>query len=196
MNVSDPDWQKWFEGKELTTDWVSAKLTNWFAVLATMQDSSVKVLEVGSYEGRSAIAFLEYLPKSAVTIIDTFEHADIEGRFDRNIAPYGKRLTKLKGRAIAEMDRLIRGNMKFDVIYLDAGKSRNGTFAQSALAWTLLSMDGVLIWDDIKWSKSDKEEDRPASGIRLFQKAFSQCHLVLFDDRQLIVRKTAEWPRI
>lgn len=199
-----PNTEEWFNDKEFTTDWLSPKLGPWFSVLEPLRNKPVDVLDVGSYEGRSAIAFLSYLPLSRVTCVDTFDlpgigtHIDdtnaVESRFDRNVAAYGQRLTKIKDRAANALDRLGVKKAKYDVIYLDAGKGRDWLFTLSALAWPLLRTGGILIWDDLRWGRDKPGHLRPGEGIRLFCATFSDCLDILHEDRQMIARKTADWP--
>jgi predicted O-methyltransferase YrrM len=82
----------------------------------------------------------------------------------------------------------------FDVIYLDAEKTRHGAFAHSALAWPLLKFGGILIWDDLLWEEQRPHDQRPGPGIELFRSTFKSCLSVLHQDWQLIARKTREWP--
>ena len=189
------DWLRWFENKEFTTDWLTHKLPRWFPALAPFRDQAVQVLDVGSFEGRSSIAFLEYLPASRVTTIDMFVDAEIEGRFDRNLAPYADRTCKVKGRAAQVLDDLHAKGEEFDVIYLDAGKRRDEVFAHSALAWPLLKVGGVLIWDDLLWERERPAAERPEYGIRHFCVAFADSLTILHDGSQMIVTKTRNWPK-
>jgi predicted O-methyltransferase YrrM len=201
-----PDYSAWFEGKEFSTDWLSSKIIPWFTALQAWRDAPAEVLEVGSYEGRSAIVFLSYMPAAHVTCVDTFKLEDVtagidlgqvvEQRFDANLLPFGDRLTKIKGAAAGALDQLRAEGKSYDVIYLDAGKKRDGVFGMSALAWPLLRVGGVLIWDDLKWGAGKADKDRPESAIRLFCSAFSDAVEVLHDDRQMIVRKSSDWPLI
>jgi Methyltransferase domain len=186
----------WFEGKEFTSDWLTKKLPYWHTALAEFHGSKtvVDVLEVGSYEGRSAVAFLEMLPASRLVAVDLFRPAEIEARFDRNLKSYGDRCEKIKGRAISVMDQLWAGGRRFDVVYLDAGKKRDTTFAQSTLAWPMLNTGGVLIWDDLRWGLEKPEGERPSAAIELFAEVFRPCMEELHRGQQLIVRKKSDWP--
>lgn len=188
---------QWFADKDLPgPDWVGNKLPFWIDATAHLAKLSPEILEVGSYEGRSAVAFLEMMPTGRLTAIDIFEAPAVESCFDRNMAHYPGRVTKLKGRAAVHMDSLYAARREFDVIYLDAGKVREGTLAQSALAWGMLKVGGILIWDDLTWKKDEvADKKRPEAAIRLFSSAFASAVAVLRSaSSQMIVRKTAEWP--
>jgi hypothetical protein len=43
---------------------------------------AVKILDIGSFEGRSAVFFLKYLPGSTIVCIDTFAGTPEEGDND------------------------------------------------------------------------------------------------------------------
>lgn len=187
-------WRQWYAEKEFTSDWLTEKLPSWIATLAPFRETAKDILDVGAYEGRSAIAFLELCPGATVTSIDIFSDPLVEARFDRNLMPYGRRLLKLKGRALSALDRLYDNGRQFDIVYLDAAKRRTETLAQSVLAWSLLREGGILIWDDVRWKPHLPDAQRPGPGIELFAATFAGCYERLHRDRQLIVRKSAEWP--
>lgn len=187
------NWRRWFDRKELTTNWLGSEINHWFPSLAHLKNLDCQILEVGSYEGRSAIAFLEYLPRCHLTAIDIFVDPEVERRFDRNMAPYGDRVTKIKNRGLAAMDAMYR-KRQFDAIYLDTGKRRELTFANAAIAWSLLSEGGVLIFDDLAWGEGNASKDRPHDAIWLFCLAFESCIEYLHEGKQMIVKKVAEWP--
>lgn len=192
--TTEPRWADWFAGKALTKNWLGNRLVHWFGPLAPMRDKPCRVLEIGSYEGRSAIAFLEYLPLCRLTTVDIFIDPEVEARFDRNMAVYGERVTKITGRAIPVMEKMLDDRVRFDVIYLDTGKNRAASFANSAIAWPLLRVGGVLIWDDLLWGPERPDDSRPGPGIRMFAEMFADCLDVLHEGEQMIVMKTANWP--
>jgi len=186
----------WFNDKDFTTDWVSRKIPSWLATIGALrqQDREIRILEVGSYEGHSVVTFLELFPRSHVTAIDLFPIEKVEERFDHNISGYGDRCHKIKGQALSILSAFGREQQRFDVIYLDAGKRRSDTLAQSILAWPLLPEGGYMIWDDLRWRPDNAPENRPADGINLFAKNFRDCMVELHRGSQLIVQKTGEWP--
>lgn len=190
------EWEAWFEGKDFTTDWLTNKLDPWLKCLAPLRAKRDKkaILELGPFEGRSTVAMLEMFPDSHVTTVDTFQLGDSEDRFDRNLAPYGERCEKIKGRAVPAMDSLRRKKKTFDLIYLDAGKRRDDAFVQSVSAWTLLNVGGYAIWDDLTWKPDADPEDRPGPAIDTFAELFKPCLVELHRGKQLIVRKVSAWP--
>ena len=55
----------WYEGKEFATDWTSWHFPNWTKLLNSRRNRALRVLEIGSWEGRSALFFLNYLPRAS-----------------------------------------------------------------------------------------------------------------------------------
>jgi hypothetical protein len=81
----------------------------WPRILRPWRHRNLHVLEIGSWEGRSAIFWLEYLPAAHLVCIDSFDGGVvgssllewraqvpfIDTRFDANLAPYAGRFTKI-----------------------------------------------------------------------------------------------------
>src|SRR4051794_40685706 len=98
----------WYVGKDFTSDWTSWHFPNWMAVLEPFRSAPARILEIGSWEGRSALFFLNYLPQSRLTCVDTFggnvEHhrnpyfaalvPETERKFDTNLAEFTARIEK------------------------------------------------------------------------------------------------------
>jgi Methyltransferase domain len=155
-------WQDWYRQKEFSTDWTSNNLSIWIDLLGRFRQRPVKLLEIGSWEGRSAIFFLEFLQHSILTCVDTFtggsEHISnagysieldkIEGRFDANLKDYGGRVRKIKSTSALALSRLMAQNESFDLIYIDGSHKRDDVMIDSLLSWKLLNDGGVMIWDD------------------------------------------------
>src|SRR5262245_55442833 len=122
-------YRSWFEGKEFSSDWASNNFTMWRRVLSPLRDQPVRILEIGSWEGRSALFFLNFFKRSTIVCIDTFEGTPeeaavyallatilrgIEDRFDRNLAALGSRVEKYKSRSGPALERLSLERRRFD----------------------------------------------------------------------------------
>jgi glycosyltransferase involved in cell wall biosynthesis len=195
--VSQPDY---------TYDWASGHFPRWTAVFAPVQDSVEAILEIGSFEGRSAAFFLSFFKKAGIVCIDTFggsaEHiapdapfpidmTDVEKRFDANLRPFGARVRKCKGPSLIMLDQLNRMGERFDLIYVDGDHLATSAFSDAALAWPLLKAGGAMIFDDYLWMPDGPPERRPAPGIDAFLKQIEGEFEELSRGYQLIVRKLA-----
>ena len=185
---------RWYEDKELTSDWFSRSAIHWLEPLQPLRGREIDYLEVGTWEGRSSVFVAEFIPASRLTCIDIFRDPEVERRFDFNMAPYGDRVFKLKDRSGRALDRLIEGKQSFDLIYVDAQHIRWSVFSDTVLAWRLLRIGGMIIWDDYQQNLDRPSEARPQHAIDLFRATFRDCITDLHIGYQIIARKTADWP--
>jgi hypothetical protein len=63
----------WEAGKTFSSDWAGSHFFNWAELLHPLRQKALRILEIGSWEGRSALFFLNYLPLSRITCIDPFD---------------------------------------------------------------------------------------------------------------------------
>lgn len=195
----------YFSEKSFTVDWLTHNLREWENVLTPLKDAPARVLEIGSFEGRSAVFFLEFLAQSAVTCIDTFEGgeehrvpgrpfgamSDVEARFDANIAHYGDRVRKLKGHSHDVLSRLVSEAARFDVIYVDGDHHAASALLDARLAWKLLEPGGIMILDDYGWKPELPDSQRPRLGIDEFLFSIAGEFDVAHQGYQVIVKKRA-----
>lgn len=191
----------WFRSKEFSADWVSAKIPSWCRILKIWRGLPIRVLEIGSWEGRSALFFLRYLPRSTIVCIDTFEGNPnlkenrwkeipyIEGRFDRNLEEFGNRVTKIKCRSTAALDRLLADQRQFDLIYIDGSHTCEDVRSDTARAWPLLADNGIIIWDDYQWRPNFPPEKRPQIAIDEFLATHVGRYDLLLKATQVIIRR-------
>ena len=112
-----------------------------------------RALEIGSFEGASAIWLLDLFPKLKVTCVDTFSPGfddvtgEYEQRFDRNVEEYGNRVTKLKGKS-QDILKTFSKRSKFDLIYIDADHTYEAVLEDLKLSYPLLKKGGLMILDD------------------------------------------------
>ncbi|PZV33240.1 class I SAM-dependent methyltransferase [Mesorhizobium kowhaii] len=201
--MMDPNFSTWFEGKYLSTDWTSPFFSVWAALLAARRDEPLKVLEIGSWEGRSAIFFLQYLSKCQLTCIDTFsgspEHAlrarwadqlaHVEQRFDLNIAEFGGRVEKIKSRSSQALARLVAEERSFDVVFIDGSHHSADVQADAVFSWQMVRDGGIIIFDDYEWTFFPDEVDRPKLGIDTFLSVHAGQYRELYRGLQIIVQK-------
>jgi predicted O-methyltransferase YrrM len=197
----------WYEGKEFATDWTSWHFPNWTKLLNSRRNRAVRVLEIGSWEGRSALFFLNYLPRATLTCIDTFaggqEHQEaaartraearflrsIEGRFDRNTSAFKKRIQKIKAPSTAALAELAIQNRRFDLAYVDGGHRAVEAYADGALTWPLMARGGLVLFDDYEWNEMPKPLDNPGAGIDAFLKSITGQYRLVHKSYQVAIEK-------
>jgi predicted O-methyltransferase YrrM len=204
-NVFDPE--TCFVGKALTSDWASRNYPAWIEILAPLRLTPLSILEIGSWEGRSALFFLNYLSRSKIICIDTFEGSwehqarplewrlsqlsQIEQRFDQNLAEFGDRVEKQKEDSLVALGRLGLARRRFELIYVDGSHRAVDVYRDAVLAWPLLAHGGILIFDDYIWDNGPPEE-RPNVAIDAFLGTISDRYTELARGHQVIIRKLPE----
>jgi predicted O-methyltransferase YrrM len=166
----------------------------------------VRILEVGSWEGRSTLFFLTYFTQSHLTAVDswdfsgdqdsgdhqynaTLDSLSSEARFDGNLAPYVGRLTKRKGSSLHVLPQLLDEEQKFDVIYVDGSHFADDVLTDGINAWRLLKQGGIMIFDDLLWACYPRARANPAWAINLFLKYHKGEYNVLNAFYQIILQK-------
>jgi predicted O-methyltransferase YrrM len=189
---------------DFTVDWTTPHFSVWKEKLAPLRDrKTLRVLEVGSWEGRSALFWLEYFPQSHVTCVDTFtgsaeqfavgHSADgVETRFDRNVSPYAQRTRKIKARSALALPKLAEEEATFDLMYIDGSHLRNDVMVDSLLAWPMLADGGYIIWDDYYYGNEDRSlAKRPQQAIDLFIEWHGRELVVIDVGSQVIATRVA-----
>lgn len=167
----------------------------WLEYLSPLRDKpDVRFLEVGSFEGGSAIWFLKNIlthPTATITCIDPFLRAGSEARFDHNVrvAGCGSRLIKIKGRSESVLAALEQAS--YDAIYIDGNHDALNVLMDAVAGWSLLKQGGIMIFDDYPWRRELPPTKRPQMAIDLFLDVLTAGLTVLHKDAQVIVRKTA-----
>lgn len=191
---------RWFANKEFTTDWISWNGRYWPSLPNIIGRPVSSILEVGSWEGRSAIVWLNLFPDSHLTCIDAWDllgfdgMAANEGRFDRNMAEYSGRFTKIKSISYDGLEAILARRASYDLIYVDAFHSREATLANTMLSWPMLREGGVLIWDDYLWEQHRELKDRPIEAIDWFLETYADQIEVVHRAYQIAIRRLSKSP--
>ena len=186
---------------EFTVDWFSKYWPNWLTLIGDQQIS--KILEIGSFEGRSACTMIDHFSKSApldVFCIDDWgggaDHSEfdmdaVQQRFDRNIrravtgTSNAVKVQKLKGKSIEIMSALLAngyGNF-FDLIFVDGSHEAPDVLGDLVMSYQLCAIGGLIICDDYLWSGVPHGSEDLLAMPRLAIDAFGR----------LFTRKVALW---
>lgn len=177
-----------------SADWTTRHTEHWKRVLAHLKDKpNVHALEIGSFEGRSAIWFLENIltdPSATITCIDIF-NAKYEMNFDHNTRYFGAKVKKIRAPSQLALRRLEPSS--YDFAYIDGSHVSKDTLIDAVLTWDLMKPGGIIIIDDYFWEngKEDLNNDAftPQLGINAFLQVFEPYLDFIEKDSQIIVRK-------
>ncbi|OWK38609.1 class I SAM-dependent methyltransferase [Fimbriiglobus ruber] len=183
-----------------TEDWFSYNVPVWERILAPFKGRPVSALEIGVFEGRSTVWFLDHVlthPEATLTWVDTFgggaEHMamdlnGLEARFRANAARFGAKVCGHVGRS-QDVLRGMKGE-PFDLVYVDGSHEAADVLADAVLAWPLLKVGGVLGFDDYGWKGMPEAVQRPAMAVDAFLGCMKGKFEEIHRGYQVWVRKT------
>ena len=201
----DLAWGLTQEGYTFTSDWFSTKSPAWAEALKGYAGQpNIQYLEVGVYEGRAVAWMLENIlthETSHVTGIDIFIGELSQGSFDfvpESLELYENNaiIAGGEGRLTTHADfsqnvlRTLPTNF-YDIIYIDGGHSGKSVLEDALLAFRLLKVGGVMIFDDYRWFKTAPRLNRPGYAINIFEEFYSEQIELLHNEKQFILRKTS-----
>jgi len=174
---------------KFTEDWFSNNIPTWEKYLSHYKNKPLNFLEIGSFEGRSAIWLLENIlkhPKSKLYVVDVWIDTTIYNRFIKNIEPYKEKVVIMRGLS-RDMLRQLKQPI-FDFIYIDANRHSKNVLEDAVLSYPLLKPGAMMIFDDYT---NNKEHDIncPKPGIDAFLNMYIQELKVLKTQWQVVVVK-------
>jgi predicted O-methyltransferase YrrM len=150
-------------------------------------------LEVGAFEGRSAVWMLENVladSTARMTVVDVFD-----GPFkDRYLANIDRSGAAGKVNMITGYSQLVLRDMpldSFDIIFIDGSHQEDGVLEDAVLSWRLLKEGGILIFDDYRWFGSSEQEITgvPKKAIDPFVECFDDHVDVIHNSYQVVLKK-------
>lgn len=177
---------------------------NWREWLGHLKDVPAYGLECGTWMGESAEWALSHIfthPDSHYICVDTFEGSaehhlagidcsTIEADTRERLARFVPRFTIEKGYS-NEVLRKFTG-AKLDFIYIDAAHDSFNVLRDAMLAFDLLKVGGVMIFDDLCWEVYPDPIDRPRMAIEAFVNCSARKLEVIGMGWQMAIRKTSE----
>lgn len=187
---------------EFSNEWFDQNMPVWRQIIPKF--SIQKILEIGSYEGRSTCFLIEAVGSKMplnIHCIDTWqggiEHdwkigavgnqtvmSAVERRFDRNIehaktlVPNPITVTKHKSLSSRGLAALIAADQvsSFDLVYVDGSHQAPDVLSDAVMAFNLLKVGGLMIFDDYLWGQGPRESqdvlNMPKVGVDAFMNVF------------------------
>lgn len=185
-----------------TQDWLNTKdiIPHWERILIPMSDKPLSMLEIGCFEGRSTLWFLQNILRhkdSRITVVDTFKGdtqqkamgVETEGmreRFSENVKDYSK-VSVWEGDSKEILKTM---DDEFDIIYIDGSHYQIDVLRDMVLSFDLLKLGGVMICDDYRMVfNSDDVYNKPAIAIEAFESVYNPKITVLHKGWQVILRR-------
>ena len=212
LNIGDVRRPPHHDGYSFSQDWFSHHLPSFERILAQLRPT--RLLEIGCYEGRATTCLIERCAKFGpvqIHCIDTWQGSvdlsaekmsGVEHRFDGNVATAITRagnevaFRKIKQSSEIALAGLVTERAEpFDLIYVDGSHTAADVLTDAVLAFQLLRVGGVMIFDDYLWSMEPQHLadplNTPKFAIDAFTTAFARRVRVLpaFPNEQCYVEK-------
>lgn len=173
---------------KFTHDLVSRHEKNWLSWLAEFKDKPTRILEVGSFEGRSIIWFFQNIlthPECRAVCVDTFQWLDARPTFEANVKE-ARIEDKIEVRQQSSMWLQLPGN-SIDFAYCDGNHTKQRVLLDALLIWRSLKPNGILIFDDYLLDRNGEKQVKVACDA--FLRVFADDLQVIAQGYQLCIRK-------
>ena len=198
---------------KFTQDWFRVnQFENW---LSGFEPN--KILEIGSFEGKSTVWFIEtYITNDtkSITCIDpwlNYNHSEtslhtysdisddrkydnniIKDRFLSNIELTGRssQVNVLHGLSHIELPKLSVNGDRFDLILIDGNHTASFVLTDAIYSWWLLNEGGIMIFDDYGWvHEKNNNQSVPKFAIDSFIECFRGYLDVIHIGEYAIIKK-------
>ncbi|KAG6374428.1 glycosyltransferase family 8 protein [Boletus reticuloceps] len=166
-----------------TQDWFSFNELAWQNLFHLVVSEAPRALEIGSWEGRSAVFLLGTLCAKSGELV-CIDHFDLlgtaEGRerhrkLTHNLALTGRPARVLPQFSVPALCTLLQEEMNkngetgFDWIYIDGSHRSDDTLLDAELVWRLARPGCIIIFDDYNWPEQPLDSPfHPRRGIDAF----------------------------
>jgi len=180
--------------KIISNDYFSSHAFYFYNLLIKLP-KNFKYLEIGSYEGNSALYVSVNFPESNVTCVDLWEAVEeykdkdfniIEKNFDYNL----KGLSNINKIKSTSDNFFSKNKIMFDFIYIDGNHKFDYVFRDCENAWIFLNKGGFLVCDDYIWDYYKELLDNPCYAINSFiKKKNKEIKILSVTNSQIFIKK-------
>jgi predicted O-methyltransferase YrrM len=185
---------------KFSNNWFDYNLNDLFFLFNKYDtDKRVNILEIGSFEGKSAIFFLTFFKESKIYCVDTWLGSNelnnhnfdlVEKTFNSNIQNFASRIVKCK----MSSDFFFKNNknLRFDLIYIDGSHYYKQVYRDAINSLKILKPGGIIIFDDFLFRFYKKVHFNPISAIYKFLRKNKNKVKIKSIYRQIAVSKINE----
>ena len=199
---------------QFTKDWFSWAPQVWEQLIPLLPEGKTyacadygirRFLEIGSFEGRSAVWIMENMMREhdMLICVDTWRGGEEHGtenmtevwdRFVNNMRvafdKYPNRYYEsFKTTSTNYLAGAISDEEEFDFIYIDGSHIARDVLTDACMAWQVLKPKGIMVFDDYLWGDPRDILHRPKVAIDAFVNMFAEEVEVVHSGYQLVVRK-------
>ena len=154
------NFEKLVEKKSFSHKWFLNNFEIFSHYLPKELNKEFSYLEIGSFEGLSALNILSNYPNSKVTAIDS----------------------------VIALRELLKKNISFDIIYIDGSHNGEDILSDAIESYKLLNIGGIIIFDDVVNSNKNISI-QSYKGFEKFCETFNKRLKVLYLKNIAVVKK-------
>ncbi len=186
-------------------DWFSKKIPILTHFLNKHQFSDqINLLEIGSFEGRSSLFFINYfksklsLNSIRLTCVDTWGGSNeslhkkidfslVERNFHKNIKPFFQSTKKQKCTSFEFFKS--KNPQQYDLIFIDGSHEFKDVLVDAESSFKHIKKNGFIIFDDFNWFHYEDEKQNPAHAINIFLNNKINEFEIIYVGSILIIKK-------
>tara|TARA_B110000003_G_scaffold144517_1_gene145591 strand:- start:138 stop:860 length:723 start_codon:yes stop_codon:yes gene_type:complete len=161
--------------KKTTTDYFSLNAYYWDLII-NKNFKKFSYLEIGSWEGNSAMFVLKNFNTKSVTCVDSWDLNDDTHKDKQleNFKNFQSNLVEFKDRFLfyknTSDEFFLNNKEKYDVIYIDGWHEAPQVYEDINNSWNCLNENGIIICDDYFYGDiiNNKDSNLPANSINKF----------------------------
>ena len=189
--------QSYLKNKRTTTDYFSINAYYWNHII-NKHFKEFSYLEVGSWEGNSAIYILKNYKTKKVYCVDVWEKdKNYEELYTKNFKNFLLNMQEFVGRFSFFKDTsdnfFLKNKESFDIIYVDGTHEALQVERDINNSWKFLNLNGIMICDDYFYGNlyTGLNDDVPATSINKFLKENkNKLKILCVNNNQIFIKKT------
>jgi len=194
IKLKKKEHREFLKNKKITYDFFSSHAYNFLNIIN--QFKFCKYLEIGSFEGNSAMFVAKNFPDASIHCIDNWigtdeyhkdlKFSNVEENFDLNMSEFNN-YKKYK----LTSDEFFKINQNnFDVIYIDGYHKGDQVLKDFINSWEALNVNGIIIFDDYIWKFFNEIENNPCYAINShLNKIIKNLKILKVSNSQLFIQK-------
>ncbi|MDB4082087.1 class I SAM-dependent methyltransferase [Candidatus Pelagibacter sp.] len=189
--------QNYLQTKKTTTDYFSINTFYWDSIISK-NFKEFSYLEIGSFEGNSALYILKNFKTKKVICIDVWDKFDDKDKdenlkifesFNSNLNEFLDRFSFFKS---TSDEYFKKNNEKFDIIYIDGWHEAPQVYKDLNNSWNSLNTNGLIICDDYFYGdlKLNANSNLPANAINQFlSEKKDSIKILCVNNNQIFIKK-------
>lgn len=187
--------------KVFTTNWIKPRELELIKSKSKFSRDQIRILEIGSFEGRTACWFMDNYPESKIDCVDPFSSfhqkpgypwpaRNYSDTFDKNVFEYGDRVNKIISTSSSFFNNMNKREPVYDLIYIDGAHYSRYVIEDALNSFTVLKLNGIILFDNYLTGIQRCQRERPQFAINMFIECYSDYTEIIHQCRMCAIRKT------